>query len=148
MIQDVKNTLLKDVAALRREVEQYPDDASLWRLQPGIANPGGNLALHLAGNLQFFIGAQLGHSGYLRDRDREFTARDLDRTQVLQEIDAAAKAVDETLSSLDPGVLEQTFPVAIGGHHIGTRSILIHLCSHLAYHLGQINYHRRLAAGI
>ena len=104
MIQELKTIFLRDLAALRQEVERYPDDAALWRELPGIANPGGSLALHLAGNLQFFVGEQVGHSGYVRNRDREFTVRDLPRAKVLQEIDAAAKAVEDALSAADPAI--------------------------------------------
>jgi hypothetical protein len=146
MIQELKIILLRDLATLRREIEQYPDDASLWRPLPGITNPGGNLALHLAGNLQHFIGAQLGHSGYQRDRDREFSVRGLRREQVLKELDAAAKAVESTLAAMEPGALEREFPSPMGGQRVGTRHFLLNLCSHLGYHLGQVNYHRRLAA--
>jgi hypothetical protein len=144
MIQDLKTLLLKDLASLRLEVERYPDDASLWRALPGIVNPGGNLALHVAGNLQFFIGEQVGHSGYVRHRDREFSVRDLPRAQVLQELDAAAKAVGDALTAMDPATLEQEFPSPMGGQRMATGMFLLHLCSHLSYHLGQINYHRRL----
>jgi len=144
MIQELKAVLLRDLAALRREVEQYPDEASLWRPLPGIANPGGNLALHLAGNLQSFIGDHLGHSGYVRDREREFAARGLPRAQVLQEIDAAAKSVERTLATLDPAVLSREFPVPMGGHRLPTGQFLMNLVAHLGYHLGQINYHRRM----
>ena len=148
MIQDLKTVLLRDLASLRREIEQYPDDASLWRPLPGTANPGGNLALHLAGNLRFFVGAQLGKVHYVRDREREFAVRDLPRAEVLEEIDAAARAVETTLGSLDPVVLEQEFPVPMGGQRLGTRHFLFTLCSHLAYHLGQVNYHRRLGGAV
>jgi hypothetical protein len=126
-------------------VEQYPDDDALWRPLPGIANAGGNLALHLAGNLQSFIGAQLGGSGYVRDRDWEFAARDLPRARVLQEIDAAAKAVEAGLAALDPATLDREFPLPMGGKRMATGQFLLNLCSHLAYHLGQLNYHRRMA---
>jgi hypothetical protein len=143
MIQDLQTVLLRDLTALRQEVERYPDEASLWRPLPGIANPGGNLALHLAGNLQFFFGGQLAHSGYVRDRNWEFTARDLPRSRVLQEIESAAKAVADGLAQA-PADLDQIFPVPMGGEHLATGLVLIRLCSHLAYHLGQINYHRRL----
>jgi len=144
MIEELKTVLLKDVASLRREVEQYPDDASLWRPLPGIANPGGNLALHLAGNLQALIGAQLGHTGYVRDRAGEFAARGLPRARVLQEIDAAAKAVETGLSALDPATLDHEFPLPMGGKRMSTGLFLLNLCSHLAYHLGQVDYHRRM----
>ena len=144
MIQELKAILLRDLAALRKEVEQYPDDAALWRPLPGITNPGGNLALHLAGNLQFFFGAQLGHSGYVRDREREFAARDLPRAQVLQEVDAAVKAVEAGLAALDPAGLAREFPVPMGGRLLPTGQVLMSLVSHMGYHLGQINYHRRM----
>jgi DinB superfamily len=144
MIEELKTVLLKDLASLRREVEQYPDDAALWRPLPGIANPGGNLALHLAGNLQWLIGAQLGGTGYVRDRDWEFAVRDLPRARVLQEIDAAAKAVETGLAALDPAALGQEFPLPMGGKHMATSQFLLNLCSHLAYHLGQVDYHRRM----
>jgi hypothetical protein len=147
MIEELKTVLLKDLASLRREVEQYPDDASLWRPLPGIANAGGNLALHLAGNLQAFIGAQLGHTGYVRDRDREFAARDLPRARVLQEIDAAAQAVETGLAALDPTTLDREFPLPMGGQRLSTGQFLLNLGSHLAYHLGQVDYHRRMIQG-
>ena len=144
MIQELKAILLRDLAALRKEVEQYPDEAALWRPLPGIANPGGNLALHLAGNLQFFFGAQLARSGYVRDREREFAVRDLPRAQVLQEVDAAVKAVEAGLAALDPADLAREFPVPLGGHLLPTGQFLMSLVAHLGYHLGQINYHRRM----
>ena len=123
MIHELKTLLLSDLARLRREVEQYPDDASLWRPLPGIANPGGTLALHLAGNLQFLIGEQVGHSGYVRDRDWEFAVRDLPRARVLQEIDGAARAVEQALGALDPATLDQEFPLK----HVTTRQLLLNL---------------------
>ncbi|MDR3673112.1 MAG: DinB family protein [Holophaga sp.] len=144
MIQGLKTVLLKDLATLRREVELYPDEASLWRPLPGVANPGGNLVLHMAGNLQFFFGGHLAHSGYVRDRDWEFGARDLPRKRILQEIDAAAKAVGDGLAALTPAGLDQEFPEAMNGERMPTGLVLLRLCSHLAYHLGQLNYHRRL----
>jgi hypothetical protein len=144
MIQELKTIVLRDLATLRQEVERYPDDAALWRALPGIANPGGNLALHLAGNLQFFVGEQVGHSGYVRNRDWEFSARDLPRAKVLQEIDAAAKAVEAALSAADPAILDQEFPSALGGKRLETRLFLMNLVAHLGYHLGQLNYHRRM----
>ena len=145
MVLELKTLLLKNLATLRREVEAYPDDASLWRPLPGIANPGGNLALHLAGNLQFFVGNQVGHSGYIRDRVREFAVRDLTRAEVIKEIDAAAQAVEAALSTMDPANLAREFPSALGGERMSTGAFLVHLCAHLGYHLGQLNYHRRMA---
>ena len=146
MISELKTLLLKDLATLRREVEAYPDDASLWRPVPGIANPGGNLALHLAGNLQFFLGAQLGRTGYVRDRDREFAVRGLPRAEVLRELDAAALAVQAGLETLEPEALDREIPSHHGGQTLTLRRSLLQIAAHLAYHLGQVSYHRRLAA--
>ena len=125
MIQELKTLLLKDLATLRREVELYPDDASLWRTLPGIANPGGN-ALGLV---------KLGSGTLL------LTATN---TRVLQEIDAAAKAVEEALTAMDPAILDQESPSTMGGKKVTGGLFLLHLCDHLGYHLGQLNYHRRM----
>ena len=146
MISDLQFLLQRDLASLRREVEQYPDDASLWRVLPGTANPGGNLALHLAGNLQFFLGAQLGHTGYVRDRDREFAVRGLPRAEVLRELDAAAQAVQAGLEALAPADLDREIPSHHGGQTLTLRRSLLQIAAHLGYHLGQVNYHRRLAS--
>jgi hypothetical protein len=146
MIQEVKAIMLRDLASLRQELEGYPDDASLWRVLPGTANPGGNLILHLAGNLRFFLGAQMGGIAYVRDRDREFTARNLSRRELLPELDAAVKAVDAALGSLDADILDREFPVLMGGRRLSVHQMLVTLVAHLGYHLGQVNYHRRVVA--
>lgn len=143
MISDLKFLLQRDLAALRREVEQYPDDASLWRPLPGTANPGGNLALHVAGNLQTFVGAQLGHTGYVRDRDREFAARGLSKAEVLAELDAAARAVQVGLDALEPADLDREIPAHHADQTLTLRRSLLQIAVHLDYHLGQVNYHRR-----
>ena len=115
---------------------------------PGLPNSGGNLALHLVGNLRFFIGTQFGATGFVRDRDAEFAnknvprARDHPRTSRL-----AADEVTRALATLDPALLDKPFPVEVGGHKIQTALFLQHLASHLAYHLGQIDYHRRVVTG-
>ncbi len=146
MISDLKFLLQRDLAALRREVEQYPDDASLWRVLPGTANPGGNLALHIAGNLQLFLGANLAHTGYVRDRDREFAVRGLPKADVLEQLDAAALAVQAGLEALEPAALDREIPAHQAGQTLTLRRSLLQIAAHLAYHLGQVNYHRRLAA--
>lgn len=146
MISDLKFLLQRDLSALRREVEQYPDDAALWRTLPGTGNPGGTLALHVAGNLQMFLGAQLAHTGYVRDRDREFAVRGLPRADVLRELDAAAQAVGAGLDALEPAALDREIPSHQGGQTLTLRRSLLQIAAHLAYHLGQVNYHRRLAS--
>jgi len=147
MIQSVLTVLSRDLATLAQEVALYPSDAALWTAVEGLGNPGGNLVLHLAGNLQHFIGAQLGGTGYVRDRDAEFTRRGLTRAELQEEVARAASVVASTLSDLDPARLAEPYPLPILGRAVGTEVFLVHLCAHLAYHLGQLDAHRRVQGG-
>lgn len=143
----INAVMARELKALRREIEAYPSDAELWRAAPGIVNPGGNLALHLAGNLQYFVGAVLGGTGYKRYRDAEFGSRDLPRAELLREIDAAISAVQTGLARVSDADLEKPYPEAIGGVTPTTGAFLAHLAAHLGYHLGQVDYHRRIITG-
>ncbi len=132
----------RDLRALKREVEAYPEDGALWARIPGITNVGGNLVLHLAGNLQYYIGAVLGRTGYVRDRPAEFARHDVPRAELLREVEAARKAV---MSALEGSIdLEADFPESILGMRVRTGDYLVHLATHFAYHLGQLDYHRRV----
>lgn len=144
LTEAVRALLLRDLRALQRELDAYPDDEHLWKLAPGIANSAGTLALHIAGNLRHFLGAVLGGSGYVRDRDAEFSRRDLDRDELRREIEAAMRTVETTLSTLTREQLDASYPVPLAGRRVRTSDFLVHLVSHLDYHLGQIDYHRRL----
>jgi hypothetical protein len=151
MLDELRTVILRDLHAVAREVEAYGSDEALWRAVPGVTNTGGMLALHLAGNLRHFIGATLGATGYRRDRDAEFAQRGashalplMPRAEVSAEVRRAAEDVDMTLRALPHVRLEETFPVAVVGRRVGTAQFLVHLASHLGYHLGQLDYHRRI----
>jgi uncharacterized damage-inducible protein DinB len=139
----LQTLLLRELRAVRREIEAYPDDASVWRQIPGLPNTGGTLALHLAGNLQHFLGAILGRDGYKRDRDAEFSRRNVTRKELVATIDQAIASVDRTLRTLTDDALTATYPEPIANRKVSTGMFLVHLASHLAYHLGQLDYHRR-----
>ena len=143
----VQTVLLRELAAVRRSVEAYPDDASVWAERAGLPNSGGTLVLHLAGNLQHYVGAVLGASGYRRDRDAEFARRDVPRAALLAEVAAAQTAIERTFPTLPDSTLDEPYPEAIGGHRLATDAFLVHLAAHLAYHLGQLDYHRRVVTG-
>ena len=143
----VHAVLTRELFALRRAVEAYPNEASLWRHLPGLPNSGGTLVLHLAGNLQHFVGAVLGNTGYRRDRDAEFARRDVPREALLAEIDATLTAVDQGLGAVQDEALASPYPEAISGRAVATGDWLVHLAAHLAYHLGQLDYHRRVVTG-
>lgn len=143
----LNETLIKlydrDLAKLREEIEAYKDEASLWSRYGELPNSGGNLALHLCGNLRHFLGAILGNSGYVRDRESEFAMRDVPRDEILTAIDETRQIVAATLPRLTANDLEGNYPIEVFGHPMTTEYFLIHLATHLSYHLGQINYHRR-----
>ncbi len=140
--------ILRDLRALRREVEAYPDDAALWALPAGIANSCGTLVLHLAGNLRLYVGHVIGGVPYERDRPHEFAARDLPRAELLHELNATIEAVDRALPLLTDDVLAREFPPPIGPVRVNTQEFLLHCAVHLGYHLGQVDYHRRITTGI
>lgn len=137
----------RDLATLRREVEAYADEADLWRVVPGLPNSAGTLVLHLAGNLQHFIGRNLGGSDYVRDRAAEFERRNVPRADLLREVDAARVAVKMGFSRLASAQLAEEYPEAIANMRVVTGEYLVHLATHLAYHLGQVDYHRRVVTG-
>lgn len=136
----------RNLNQLKTEISTYPDEASLWKTSGDISNSAGNLTLHLIGNLKHYIGAVLGKSGYVRNRPAEFADKHVARTDLLLRIDETIAVVQNTLPSLSREDLQQVFPEQIGAQPATTEETLIHLTAHLAYHLGQINYHRRLIA--
>lgn len=133
-----------DLGKLKKEISLYQDEANLWLTPNQVNNSAGNLCLHLAGNLQHFIGAVLGDSGYVRDRENEFSARGISREKLLAEVDRAQEAVAKALAGFNEADLENTYPIEVFGHPTATGYFLIHLKGHLSYHLGQISYHRRI----
>ena len=146
-VQTIAALYAREIRALRREIDAYPDDESLWACPDGVKNAGGTLAQHLVGNLRHFIGGRLGGSSYVRDRDAEFRPSGMGKADLLALVDAATDEVAAGFRSMDAAALDADFPDVVMGHHVGNREILLHLLSHLGYHLGQIDYHRRLVSG-
>jgi hypothetical protein len=147
LLKAVAAILDRDLRALAREVEAYSDEHDLWRLPPGVTNSSGTLALHLAGNVQHYFGANLGDTGYRRDRPAEFADRDVPRPEILRRIEVARAAVRAAANRVDESTLSADFPEVIGGVRVVTGEFLIHLVSHFSYHLGQLDYHRRIVTG-
>jgi hypothetical protein len=143
----ISHTIRRELGALRRELLAYADERDLWRTPPGISNSAGNLTLHVVGNLRHFVGAQLGNTGYRRNRAAEFSSRDIPRDDLLEEIESAAANVKSTLTRLSPADLDAPYPLEVMGARLQTSDFLLHLVAHLAYHLGQVDYHRRIVTG-
>ena len=134
----------RDLNKLVTEINLYKDEDKLWLVPEGISNSAGNLCLHLMGNLNHFIGATLGKTGYVRHRDDEFSLKNIPRQDLLINLANCILIVKETLEKLPEDELNKDFPLEKHGEVVSTMHMLIHLFGHLSYHLGQINYHRRL----
>jgi hypothetical protein len=133
MLNQVLKTIFnRDLTKLRTEIASYKQEANLWKIEKDIANPAGNLCLHLVGNL------------YIRNRDLEFSARDIPKEELLRKIDETIKVVERVLDTLTPDQLKEEYPQLVLAEKTTTEFFLVHLATHLTYHLGQVNYHRRL----
>lgn len=128
-------------------MKAYPSDESLFQPVPGITNTGGTLALHIAGNLRHFLGNVLGGVPYTRDRDAEFANRTVTRAQLVAQLEETQKSVAATIPKLSGEILAKPFPLQIAGRTVSTGDFVVHLATHLAYHLGQMDYHRRMVTG-
>ncbi len=145
MLIDILKTVFKrDLVKLKLEIESYQSETNLWRIEKSIANSSGNLCLHLIGNLNAYIGAVLGESGYVRNRDAEFSLKDVPQKDLVKKIEDTIEVVDRVLSTLKISDLEKEYPMQVLTEKTSTEYFLVHLAAHLSYHLGQINYHRRL----
>jgi hypothetical protein len=144
---DIAAIMDRELRALTRELEAYPDERQLWQDVPGIPNTAGTLALHLAGNLQHYIGALWGGTGYVRDRDAEFARRRVPRAELLAEIERARAAVATGLARVTVEGLKNEFPEVIVGSRIRAGEYFLHLATHMAFHLGQVDSHRRVVTG-
>jgi uncharacterized damage-inducible protein DinB len=144
IVETVKTLLARDLHKLKTEIESYHDESKLWYIEKNIANSGGNLCLHLVGNLNTYIGAVIGKTNYIRNRDLEFSLKDIPKAELISRITDTMAVVDHALSLLTDEDLRSEYPLLVLDEKTSTGFLLVHLTTHLAYHLGQINYHRRL----
>lgn len=142
--QSLINIFERDLNKLKSEIELYEDENNLWKIEEGISNSAGNLCLHLIGNLNHFIGATLDKNGFVRNRDAEFSTKNVSRENLLSEINKTIETVKTALQNLKDEDLDGNFPVEKHSETVETNFMLLHLLTHFNYHLGQINYHRRL----
>jgi hypothetical protein len=146
MIQELKEIYLKNLGTLHTEISQYNKEEDLWITEGAILNCAGNLALHLVGNLNHFIGSVLGETGYVRNRDKEFSDKQIPRSDLLQMIVEVTAVVARTLSGMTDSDGLKIFPLETFGTGRSNQFVLMYLLAHFNYHLGQINYHRRILA--
>lgn len=146
----LKETLIQiyenDLKKVIKEIEQYEREEDLWKLEEGISNSGGNLALHLIGNINHFFGANLGKTGYERKRDLEFSDKNVSRGEIIESLENTIEVLKSSITNLSDEDLHKDYPENFGAETPKTIAVIIYMLSHLNYHLGQINYHRRLIA--
>lgn len=140
----LKSLFTRDLNKLKLEIESYKNETTIWHIEKDIANSAGNLTLHLIGNLNTFVGAEIGKSGYIRNRDLEFSLKNIPRAELILKIEATLKIVEQALDTITDDQLHSEYPLLVFKEKTSTEFFLVHLATHLAYHLGQINYHRRL----
>lgn len=143
----IQKLLVRDLRGMQREINAFPDDASVWQSAPGVTNCAGILAMHGCGNLNHFIGHILGGTDYVRNRELEFSIQGLSRAEISAEFDRTIATLEQVIPQLDPALLETTFPLPIAGVELNTQLFLTHLCVHLGFHLGQLGYLRRFLTG-
>ena len=144
LVETLKSLFTKDLNKLRGEIELYKKEENLWRVEGHIANSAGNLCLHLVGNLNTYIGKEIGKTNYVRNRELEFSLKNVSRQELLNKIDDVTQVVNSSLDKLEEADLANEYPIAVSDKKTSTEYMLVHLATHLSYHLGQINYHRRL----
>jgi uncharacterized damage-inducible protein DinB len=144
IVQTLKTIFKRDLNRLKQEIELYPNESQIWKIQKGITNSAGNLCLHLIGNLNTYIGNTYGNSNYVRNRELEFSLKDIPRSELIHQIEQTILVVEHALDNLSEKELLMDFPLLVFEKTTSTEFMLIHLTTHLTFHLGQINYHRRL----
>ncbi len=143
-IDSYRKLYKRELEKLKTEIELYKDEGNMWILDKEISNSAGNLCLHLIGNLNHFIGHVLGRTDYVRDRDLEFVLEDIPREHLLISIAEVIEVVESILNMLNDKELQKEYPIPKFETNVSTEFLLVHVLTHLNYHIGQINYHRRL----
>ena len=144
LIESLQTLFNRDLDKLKTEISLYQDEKKIWCVEKSIANSAGNLCLHLIGNLNTYLGAVIGKTNYIRNRELEFSQKDIPRSELISKIEATVIVVNDALNKLTDDALQEEYPLLVFEKKTSTLYFLIHLTTHLAYHLGQINYHRRL----
>jgi len=134
----------RDLDKLIQEINSFKNEQDIWKIKTGITNSAGNLTTHLLGNLNHFIGKTLGNTDYVRNRDEEFSIKNLSREKLVADIRSLQQVIKNTLPNLSSEDLKKEFPIQIRNEVYSTENMLTYLLAHLNYHLGQVNYLRRM----
>jgi uncharacterized protein DUF1572 len=143
-MEDYKQFFSKNLNNLKEDISAYGNEGDLWKLAGDIKNTPGNLCLHICGNLKHNIGAIIGKNGYVRNRDSEFARKNVPKSELLKEVDNTIEMISPVLSKLTDDDMKVEFPADAFSQGGTIALIILRVAAHMGYHLGQINYHRRL----
>jgi uncharacterized damage-inducible protein DinB len=144
LIETLRLIFNRDLLRLKTEINLYKEESKIWIIENNIANSAGNLCLHLIGNLNTYIGAEFGNTNYIRNRELEFSLKNISKKELLDKIESTILVVDKSLQNITEAELKSEYKILIFDKKTTLEYLLVHLTTHLTYHLGQINYHRRL----
>ena len=144
LIETLKILFNRDLKRVIKEIEEYNNEVDIWKIKGQINNSAGNICLHLVGNLKTYIGKELGKTNYIRNRELEFSSKNVPRQELIKKVENTIEIITQTLDNLNENILATEYPILVFDNKTSTEYLLIHLTTHLTYHLGQINYHRRL----
>lgn len=134
----------RDLNRVIDELNLYQSESNIWKVEGNISNSAGNLALHLIGNLKTYIGKEIGNFDYVRNRDLEFADKNVPRERIVADLNDTVAIIKDSLKFVSDEELKKDYPLLVLSDRTSTEYFLVHLATHLNYHLGQINYHRRL----
>ncbi|HET8963143.1 MAG TPA: DUF1572 family protein [Chitinophagales bacterium] len=144
MNSDFTTILSQGIDKIISELNQYENEMDIWEIDGEIKNSAGNLAIHLSGSINYFIGAVMAKNGYVRNRDAEFSEKNISREKMISELNTTKTMMEEFISQQDADFYNAIFPLQTFGENRSNHYALMIMAVHLNYHLGQINYHRRL----
>ena len=145
--KDLAPLFRRDLTRLGQQIEAFPNDEALWQTLPGVTNAAGNLALHIEGNLREYVGRHLGKLPYTRNRALEFSLKGLSKHELSTRLAELRRSIPSVIEQLSPEQMETQYPEAVLEAAMSTQQFLIHLYGHLNWHLGQIDYLRRILSG-
>jgi len=134
----------RDLRKLVDEIKMFKNEENLWKTHGSITNSSGNLALHIVGGMNFHVGSRLAKTGYIRNRDQEFSKKDVPRLDIIADLEKLIVLINGTLNNLTDDDLKKDFPAPFDGATNSISYVLVTLLAHLNYHLGQVNYLRRM----
>ncbi|HEX7755328.1 MAG TPA: DinB superfamily protein [Niabella sp.] len=131
----------RDLRRIIEEINLFQKEENLWKILGSVKNSAGNLALHIIGGTNYLIGTVLANTGYIRDRAAEFSRKNVERAFLVKGLEALIPLVTQIVGTLD---MDARYPLIFDDMERANHYVMVQLTLHLNYHLGQVNYLRRI----